>query len=692
MSTPSISASRILILAPHGRDAAVAAALAQETGAASAVCADLADFQASLGDDVCFAVVTEESLRSGDLRAAVAWVEAQPSWSDLPFIVLTLRGGGPETLRGGGPERNPSAIRLAEALGNVTYLERPFHPTTFVSVARTAYKGRLRQYEARARIEELHEGEERLRTALRAGRLGTWELDLSAWILAASETCKAVFGRGVDEPFVFEDLIGAIHPEDRTRALATVKFSATSGTECATEFRATWPDGDVHWVEIRARIVHDRVRSRPRLVGVASDITGRKIAEVGLRNLNETLEERVAERTHELERAHAAMLEEIGQRERAEEQLRQAQKMEIIGQLTGGIAHDFNNLLMVILVNLDLLGKHVPSDARSTRLIDGAQQAARRGAALTQRLLAFARRQELQVEPTSIPGLVRGMADLLQRSVGAHVDLKTELADAIPFALVDANQLELAVLNLVINARDAMPAGGTVVIAVDSAQAGPTGDLPAGTYVRVAVTDTGHGMDAETLGKATEPFFSTKELGKGTGLGLSMVYGLAVQLNGTLRLSSEVGQGTRAELWLPATSLTAEAPPRESSKESYEAASKVTVLIVDDDPLITMSTADMLADLGHEVIEADSGAEALEILQEGRKVDLLITDYSMPRMTGAQLAAAARELRPGLPILLATGFAELPKGSGIDLPRLGKPYLQDQLAAEISKVLRSPSG
>ncbi len=424
-------------------------------------------------------------------------------------------------------------------------------------------------------------------------------------------------------------------------------------------------------------------------MGVASDITGRKIAEVGLRHLNEILEERVAERTAELERAHAAMLEEIGQRERAEEQLRQAQKMEIIGQLTGGIAHDFNNLLMAILGNLDLLRKHIPPDARSTRLIDGAQQGARRGAALTQRLLAFARRQELKVEPTSIPDLVSGMADLLQRSVGSHVDLKTELGEAIPVALVDANQLELAVLNLVINARDAMPAGGTVAITVAGVRAGPADDLPAGSYVRVSVTDTGHGMDAETLGKATEPFFSTKELGKGTGLGLSMVYGLAVQLNGTLRLTSEVGRGTRAELWLPATNQAAEAPARETAAEPCEETPKVTVLIVDDDPLIAMSTADMLADLGHEVIEADSGAEALAILQNGRRVDLLITDYSMPRMTGAELAEAAREIRPSLPILLATGFAELPKGSTIDLPRLGKPYIQEQLAAEISKVLRS---
>jgi CheY-like chemotaxis protein/two-component sensor histidine kinase len=367
----------------------------------------------------------------------------------------------------------------------------------------------------------------------------------------------------------------------------------------------------------------------------------------------------------------------------------------MIGQFTGGVAHDFNNLLMAVLGNLDLLRKHLPNDPRTTRLINGALQGAHRGAALTKRLLAFARRQDLKVEPRNLADLVRKIADLIERSVGTEIEVRLDLPAGIPLTLVDASQTELAVLNLVVNARDAMPHGGVLSITVDHLEAPPAADLPAGHYVRLVVSDTGHGMDAETLQKAKEPYFSTKELGKGTGLGLSMVHGLAVQLNGALRLTSQVGLGTKAELWLPAKDIAAEQGNIAAKEEKPtvaevkdKATEKVTVLVVDDDALIAMSTVAMLEDLGHDVIEANSGDRALEILRDDRPVDLLVTDYSMPRMNGAQLAAAAREIRPELPILLATGYAELPAGSALGLPRIGKPYQQDQLAAEIVKVLK----
>jgi nitrogen-specific signal transduction histidine kinase len=332
--------------------------------------------------------------------------------------------------------------------------------------------------------------------------------------------------------------------------------------------------------------------------------------------------------------------------------------MEMIGQLTGGVAHDFNNLLMAVLANLDLLRKHLPDDPRTTRLINGALQGAHRGAALTQRLLAFARRQDLRVEPKNVADLVRGVADLIERSAGAEIEVRLHLPADVPLALLDASQTELAVLNLVVNARDAMPHGGVLSITVDHLEALPAPDLPAGHYVRLIVSDTGHGMDAETLQKATEPFFSTKEVGKGTGLGLSMVHGLAVQLNGALRLSSQVGLGTKAELWLPITNIPVEEEKPTEAAPKDEATEKITILVVDDDALIAMSTVDMLEDLGHDVIEANSGDHALEILRDDRPVDLLVTDYSMPRMNGVQLAAAAREVRPELTILLATGYAE----------------------------------
>lgn len=669
---------------PQGRDAAIAWKLLQGAGIASIICANSREFEAALTEETSFAVATEEALRMTDLRKIAAHLSAQPAWSDLPFIILSERGGGSASSSG--------ANDLSDLLGNVTFLERPFHSTTFISVARTALKGRQRQFEARGRIEELHESEARLLTALLAGRLGSWELDLATSTLTASAACKALFGRAPDAPFSRQDFLQIVHPDDRKHAQDAMRVAIETGADYVVEHRNVWPDGSIHWAEMRARLVRDSAGRHPRLVGVSSDITDRKAGEAKLKQLNETLEERVAARTAELKLAHAAVLAEIEQRERAEEQLRQSQKLEMIGQLTGGVAHDFNNLLMAVLGNLDLLRKLVPDDPKAARLINGALQGARRGAALTQRLLAFARRQDLHVEAKNLADLVRGAADLIERSAGTQIELQFDLPNALPPALVDANQVELAILNLVVNARDAMPNGGVLSIAVDQVDVATVGDLPAGRYVRVIVSDSGHGMDATTLEKATEPFFSTKELGKGTGLGLSMVHGLAVQLHGALRLTSRVGIGTRAELWLPATVIAPE-QEKPAAPETYEQApKKLTILVVDDDALIAMSTAGMLEDLGHHVIEASSGNRALEILRENRGIDLLVTDFSMPRMNGAQLAAAAREIRPELPILLATGYAELPAGSGSNLPRIGKPYQQDQLAAEIVKVLKQGSG
>jgi PAS domain S-box-containing protein len=682
--------NRAIVFAPLGRDALVAQALLREVGISSTVCGSLAMFQRLLSDAVSFAVVTEEAMAFADLRAIAAWVSGQPSWSDLPFIVLTQRGGG--------PERNPIAARLSDILGNVTFLERPFHPTTFVSVARTAVRGRVRQYDARARIEELHEGEAWLRTALLAGHLGAWELDLDSWTLLSSDTCKAVFGRAPEEPFGYVDLLACVYPDDRPRVQVALPRSIESGGDCAIEFRNIWPDGSIHWAEIRCRVVRDQAGRRSRLVGVSLDISSRKATEESLRQLNETLEQRVRLRTAELEQAHKAVLEEIRCREETEERLRQSQKMEMIGQLTGGVAHDFNNLLMAILGNLDLLDRYPPQDARAARLIDGAIQGARRGAALTQRLLTFARSQDLTVEPVDLGPLLRGMLDLLERSVGPAIEMRLTVAPDLPPALVDANQVEMALLNLALNAKDAMPQGGQLIIALDHATVRPAlgdrkGELAPGPYLCLAVTDTGHGMDEATLARATDPFFTTKGRGKGTGLGLSTIHGLAVQLNGVLRLASEPGRGTRAELWLPATEAVGEEPARPLPSEPIppsRAAARASILIVDDDALIAMLTARMLEDLGHEVIETHSGAKAVAVLQEAQRVDLMITDFSMPGMTGLQLAAAARQLRPALPILLATGHVELPEAETIALPRLSKPYQQSQLAAEVAKLLNLP--
>ncbi|MBS0539729.1 MAG: response regulator, partial [Proteobacteria bacterium] len=307
--------------------------------------------------------------------------------------------------------------------------------------------------------------------------------------------------------------------------------------------------------------------------------------------------------------------------------------------------------------------------------------------ALTQRLLAFARRQALEPKPIDLAELVRGMTDLLRRSIGPSVEISIDLPAGLPSAMADANQIELALLNLAVNARDAMPDGGTVAISLSLAESGLSPDLEAGRYLRLSVADTGVGMDDATLRRAIEPFFSTKEIGKGTGLGLSMIHGLALQLKGALRLSSKPGKGTRAELWLPVATRDApaavlEAPPAEASGKLG-----ATLLFVDDDFLIRMSTASLLEDLGYTVLKAGSGAEALELLRANGKVDMMITDYAMPGMTGLQLAEQVRKTNPQMPILLATGYADLPARTALDLPRLSKPYHQRDLAETIGGML-----
>ncbi|TBY13651.1 hybrid sensor histidine kinase/response regulator [Rhizobium laguerreae] len=374
--------------------------------------------------------------------------------------------------------------------------------------------------------------------------------------------------------------------------------------------------------------------------------------------------------------------------EQARDELFQSQKMEAIGQLTGGIAHDFNNLLMAVLGSLEILKKRMPQDLSLTSLVDNAMQGAQRGAALTQRMLAFSRRQELHMEPIDVSGLVRGMMDMLSRSLGPLTVIEKSFPVRLPTILTDPNQLEMAILNLVVNARDAMPSGGRIVLrASEESLPSGKGPLSPGRYVRIAVIDEGEGMDARTLEQAITPFFTTKGVGKGTGLGLSMVQGLASQSGGRLMMKSSLGEGTTAELWFPVASVeqaTEAATDRPQQEEN--APRRLRIVAVDDDGLVLMNTTLMLEDLGHTVFEAMAGPEALDILRK-QQVDLVICDHAMPRMTGAQLAQAIRSEWPDIPIILATGYAEIPQGADIvDLPRLGKPFSQAQLAEAISRV------
>ena len=374
----------------------------------------------------------------------------------------------------------------------------------------------------------------------------------------------------------------------------------------------------------------------------------------------------------------------------AREELSLSQKMEAIGRLTGGVAHDFNNLLMAISGSLELLRKHLPEDPKLLRLVDNAMQGAQRGASLTQRMLAFARRQELKLEAVDLGGLVHGLTELLARSLGPSIEIDTQVELGLSPVLIDANQLELAILNLAVNSKDAMPDGGRLAIAVDARTITSGTTPPPGRYVRLSIVDTGSGMDEETLSHATEPFFTTKGVGKGTGLGLAMVRGLTEQSGGVVTIESKLGTGTTVNLWLPETSaqiaeIVAAPAPAESA-----AARPLKILVVDDDFLVAMNTSAMLDDLGHEVVEVHSGQRALDELQRVADFDLMITDQAMPQMTGTQLIETARQSHPDLRVILATGYAELPPGTDQTIPRLSKPFFQADLERVLSQL--TPAG
>jgi PAS domain S-box-containing protein len=372
--------------------------------------------------------------------------------------------------------------------------------------------------------------------------------------------------------------------------------------------------------------------------------------------------------------------------EQAREALFQSQKMDAVGQLTGGVAHDFNNLLMAVLGSLELARKYA-TDPKQLRLLENAALGAKRGASLTQRMLSFARKQQMDARPIDIAALTQGMTDLLQSSLGSACEIQIRIPPGLPPVLTDENQLELALLNLCVNARDAAPEGGLIVISArsENVAAGNTHALALGAYVCVAVTDNGEGMSPETLAHATEPFFTTKGVGKGTGLGLAMVHGMSMQMGGCLVLKSEMKKGTTAEIWLPvARSQDRAATPGTPSPAAASSKRTLRVLAVDDDPLVLFNTVAMLEDLGHTAVEAPSASEALKHLRE-RSFDLVITDQAMPKMTGMQLIEAMKAEWPDLPAVLATGYAELPGGAGTDLLKLSKPFTEQDLQSVLEK-------
>jgi PAS domain S-box-containing protein len=461
-----------------------------------------------------------------------------------------------------------------------------------------------------------------------------------------------------------------VHPDDIGKAALSWREAVASGEDYQAEFRIRRYDGEWRWFLARAVAIRRRDGQILRWIGTNTDVDDQK-------NLESLLEERLAERSATLANAH--------------EQLRQAQKMEAIGNLTGGVAHDFNNLLMAVSGSLELMKKRIPDDPVLARLMNTAIEGAARGRSLTQRMLAFARRQELKVERIDVAQLIGGTVELLGHTLGAMVTIETHVADGLARVATDAHQLETALINLAVNARDAMGGKGHLIVTADEQRAASTahGLLAGERYVRIAVADTGEGMDAETLLRATEPFFTTKGVGKGTGLGLSMVHGFAEQSGGALVLRSEPGIGTTAEIWLPRLDGAAAEPAGAVQPLPPAPAGgrgrRLKVLVVDDDALVLMNTVSMLEDLGHEVTEAGSGRRALDKLDKAG-FDIVITDHAMPNMTGAQLVEAMRERGLDTPIILATGYAELPAGGDDNLPRLSKPFSQDELRVALARA------
>jgi len=531
-------------------------------------------------------------------------------------------------------------------------LIREFAERTRSAVERARGEHALRESEARLR--ELNETLEAQVEARSAERDRLWNLsqdmlaraDYSGMMSAISPAWTQILGWSERE-LLSRGYATFMHPGDAPATLEAIERMAQTRRPTRFENRISTRDGG--WKHIEWTVAPEP--NGVNFIAVGRDLTHAKAREAEL--------------------------------EQAQDALRQSQKMEAMGQLTGGVAHDFNNLLTPIVGSLDLLQRKGVGSEREQRLIAGAAQSAERARTLVQRLLSFARRQPLQAVSVDIARLVAGMGDLVGSTTGPQIKVAVEAAEDLPPAKADPNQLEMALLNLSVNARDAMPEGGTLRISAstETVAAGHRSGLADGSYVRLCVADTGVGMDEATLARAIEPFFSTKGIGKGTGLGLSSVHGLASQLGGALTIQSRPGVGTNVELWLPVSGEAAEeAPP--ARRHDEDVAHRGVVLLVDDEELVRMSTADMLSDLGFAVVEASSGEEAVRVLERGQSVDVVVTDHLMPGMTGTELARHVQGTFPEMPVLLVSGYAEL-EGVDADRPRLTKPFRKDELAATL---------
>ncbi|WP_429301126.1 ATP-binding protein [Paraburkholderia sp. GAS199] len=562
--------------------------------------------------------------------------------------------------------------------------------------ARKKAEEALRASEALARVNS-----ERVQLALAAGAIiGTWFWDLPNDRFTVDEPFAHVFGldpaQGRDG-LSLAQVIANVHPDDRGGLIHAISDVIQRGGHYAHQYRVRRADGRYYWIEANGRVDHGPDGTPLSFPGVLLDVEERRAVEAerdraaaSLRALNDTLEQRVIERTAELMRA--------------EEQLRQAQKMEAVGQLTGGLAHDFNNLLAGVSGSLQLLSIRLSQGrlADVDKYVVAAQGAVRRAAALTHRLLAFSRRQTLDPRSTDVNALVNGMTDLIQRTVGPGIKVEAIGVAGLWPALVDAGQLENALLNLCINARDAMPNGGRITIETANKwidrSAAHSHDMPEGQYLSLCVTDTGTGMSPDVIAKAFDPFFTTKPMGMGTGLGLSMIYGFAKQSGGQVRIYSEVGQGTTVCIYLPRFYGDVDSQTLDHDADSPIAGTEAgeTILVVDDEPSVRMLITDVLEELGYTVIEAADSVAGLRLLQSNVRIDLLVSDVGLPGgMNGRQMADAARQTRPGLKVLFITGYAENSIiGNGHLEPGMQvmtKPFALETFSARVREMVDASS-
>ncbi|GEL44350.1 hybrid sensor histidine kinase/response regulator [Methylorubrum extorquens] len=675
----SSTEERVLILTPRGRDAAVIEGVLDRSGIHATVCANVAAWLTGLREGAGTALVTEEALADGDTADVFAWLDQQQPWSDFPFIVLATRQAG---------RRTQSAAELLRRLGNVVLLERPINAETLTSAVVSSLRARRRQYQARQHLLERERAQEQLRLAneelerrvaertrevetahetlafaLDAAGMSSWDIDYVAGTHRRSPRFDAVFGyAGSGQSWDRETFLAHVVDEDRETAedaFASVPKTGRLDLEC----RIRRADGAVRWIAMRGRVKSGEADRPERIAGILMDRTDQHVTE---------------------------------------EALRQAQKMEAIGQLTGGVAHDFNNLLTVIVGGLDMMLRRPDQPDRVKRLAEAAMGAARRGEQLTQQLLAFSRRQMLRPQTLNPNRLLLDFRPLAERAATGAVELAFDLDPALDPIRIDPAQFESAVLNLIVNARDALEGrGGHARIAVTSRNvrlgtaAVADRGVPPGPYVVISVTDTGSGIPPDKLQRVFEPFFTTKEVGKGTGLGLSQVYGFTRSAKGFAQIESEVGKGTTVSLYFPRSTDPAGeeiGPGPVGAIPLRRAGEGETVLLVEDDEQVLGMAVESLEELRYRVIVTRNAAEALEHLHGVERIDILFSDVVMPGgMNGSQLAVEARRVRPDIKILLTSGYvANLDEGQVIgqgELPVLNKPYRRDELARSLRLVL-----